>query len=37
MLAGMIFQIDPFFKGKDNPNQLVKIVKVLGGKKFKDY
>lgn len=37
MLAGMIFQQDPFFKGKDNKDQLVKIVKVLGSRKFKSY
>ena len=37
MLAGMIFQQDPFFKGKDNQDQLVKIVKVLGYPKFKKY
>ena len=30
MLAGMIFKVDTFFKGKDNQDQLVKIVEVLG-------
>mmetsp|Transcript_16029 Transcript_16029/g.14008 ORF Transcript_16029/g.14008 Transcript_16029/m.14008 type:complete len:341 (+) Transcript_16029:7-1029(+) len=30
MLAGMIFRKEPFFKGKSNPDQLVRIVKVLG-------
>lgn len=30
MLAGMIFKKEPFFKGKSNPDQLVKIAKVLG-------
>lgn len=30
MLAGMMFKKEPFFKGKSNPDQLVKIVKVLG-------
>jgi casein kinase II subunit alpha len=37
MLAGMIFQQDPFFKGKDNKDQLVKIVKILGYTEFKVY
>ena len=30
MLAGMIFQIEPFFKGESNRYQLVKIAEVLG-------
>ena len=30
MLAGIIFQKDPFFHGRDNQDQLVKIAKVLG-------
>jgi casein kinase II subunit alpha len=30
MFAGMIFRIEPFFYGKDNYDQLVKIAKVLG-------
>ena len=30
MFAGMIFQKEPFFQGKDNYDQLVKIAKVLG-------
>lgn len=30
MLAGMIFRKEPFFHGHDNPDQLVKIAKVLG-------
>lgn len=30
MLAGMIFKKEPFFKGKSNPDQLVKIARVLG-------
>jgi casein kinase II subunit alpha len=30
MFAGMIFQKEPFFQGKDNFDQLVKIAKVLG-------
>ena len=30
MFAGMIFLKEPFFQGKDNYDQLVKITKVLG-------
>ena len=30
MLAGMIFQIDTFFKGSSNYDQLDRIAKVLG-------
>ena len=30
MLAGMIFQREPFFKGADNFDQLTQIVRVLG-------
>ena len=30
MFSGMIFQKEPFFQGKDNYDQLVKIAKVLG-------
>ncbi|ETO18516.1 hypothetical protein RFI_18749 [Reticulomyxa filosa] len=30
MFAAMIFQKEPFFQGRDNDDQLVKIVKVLG-------
>ena len=30
MFAGIIFQKDPFFHGRDNQDQLVKIAKVLG-------
>ena len=29
-MAGMLFKVDPFFKGNDNYDQLVKIAKVLG-------
>jgi len=29
-LAGMIFKIDTFFKGSDNFDQLIKIMRVLG-------
>lgn len=30
MFAGMIFRKEPFFRGRDNQDQLAKIVKVLG-------
>ena len=30
MLAGIVFMIHPFFHGKDNNDQLLRIVKVLG-------
>ena len=30
MFAGMIFRKEPFFHGRDNNDQLVKIAKVLG-------
>lgn len=29
-MAGMIFKVDPFFKGSDNNDQLVRIAKVMG-------
>jgi casein kinase II subunit alpha len=29
-MAGMIFRMDPFFKGQDNKDQLIKIAKVMG-------
>lgn len=37
MLAGMLFQKDPFFKGDDNHDQLIKIAKVLGTQDVYDY
>jgi len=37
MLAGMIFQREPFFKGTDNYDQLIKIAKILGTPKVLDY
>ena len=37
MFAGIIFEREPFFKGDDNNDQLVKIVKVLGSEKFNEY
>jgi len=37
ILAGIIFQKEPFFHGHDNTDQLVKIVRVLGVSSLKDY
>lgn len=37
MLAGMIFRKEPFFHGRDNYDQLVKIARVLGTEKLFDY
>lgn len=37
MFAGIIFEREPFFKGDDNNDQLVKIVRVLGSDKFEKY
>ena len=37
MLAGMIFIKEPFFHGRDNRDQLVKIAKVLGTKDLRGY
>eukprot|EP00826_Nyctotherus_ovalis_P009934 TRINITY_DN12634_c0_g1_i2.p3 TRINITY_DN12634_c0_g1~~TRINITY_DN12634_c0_g1_i2.p3 ORF type:complete len:224 (+),score=69.58 TRINITY_DN12634_c0_g1_i2:480-1151(+) len=37
MLASIIFQQDPFFAGKDNSDQLLKIVKVIGTDELYDY
>ena len=37
MFAGMIFHREPFFQGKDNYDQLVKITRVLGTKELYSY
>ncbi|ETW04098.1 CMGC/CK2 protein kinase [Aphanomyces invadans] len=37
VLAGMLFQKDPFFQGTDNCDQLVKIAQVLGSDALQDY
>lgn len=37
MFAGMIFKREPFFRGNDNYDQLVKICKVLGFDRLQDY
>lgn len=37
MFAGIIFEREPFFKGDDNYDQLVKIVRVLGSDTFEQY
>jgi len=36
-LAGMLFLTHPFFHGKDNSDQLVKITRVLGSNALADY
>lgn len=36
-MAGMIFRVDTFFKGTDNFDQLIKIVKVLGEESLHQY
>lgn len=36
-MAGMIFKVDTFFKGSDNFDQLVKIIKVLGEDDLHEY
>nr|CAB3493116.1 unnamed protein product [Digitaria exilis] len=33
----LIFRVDPFFSGKDNYDQLVKITEVLGTEDFYNY
>jgi len=37
MLAGIIFRREPFFRGDDNKDQLVRIARVLGTKELDDY
>ena len=37
MFAGMIFHKEPFFQGKDNHDQLVKIAKVCGTQELYAY
>uniref|UniRef100_A0A0D9VZC9 Casein kinase II subunit alpha n=1 Tax=Leersia perrieri TaxID=77586 RepID=A0A0D9VZC9_9ORYZ len=37
MFAAMIFRVDPFFNGRDNYDQLVKITEVLGTEDFYNY
>jgi len=37
MFAAMIFQKEPFFHGKDNDDQLIKIIRVLGTDDFYSY
>jgi len=36
-LAGMIFKIDTFFKGSDNYDQLIRIMRVLGEEELYEY
>jgi len=37
MLAGIIFRREPFFRGDDNKDQLVRIARVLGTKELDEY
>jgi casein kinase II subunit alpha len=37
MFAGMIFKHEPFFKGKDNNDQLIKVMQVMGSKSVIEY
>ena len=37
MFAGIIFQQEPFFPGKDNTDQLFKIIKVIGTEELHEY
>ena len=37
VLASMIFKKYPFFQGRDNDDQLVRIAKVLGTEELYDY
>jgi len=37
MFAGMVFQKEPFFRGADNQDQLVKITRVLGTAELQTY
>ena len=37
MLAGMAFVREPFFRGADNNDQLIKIARVLGSQDIHDY
>jgi len=34
MFAGIIFKKEPFFRGNDNKDQLIRIVRILGSEKF---
>ena len=37
ILAGLLFRREPFFRGRDNVDQLAKIVSVLGPNDLRDY
>jgi len=37
MFAGMILKKDPFFKGKDNHDQMNKIMRIMGSQSVYDY
>ena len=36
-MAGMLFQKEPFFKGSDNDDQLIRIAKVIGADDIRAY
>ena len=36
-MAGMVFKIDTFFKGSDNFDQLIRIMRVLGEEELHEY
>lgn len=36
-MAGMIFKVDTFFKGSDNFDQLIRIMRVLGDEELHEY
>lgn len=37
MFAGMIFNREPFFRGEDNNDQLIKVMAVMGSKSIYEY
>lgn len=37
MFAGMMFAKEPFFKGTDNDDQLIRIAKVIGADDIREY
>jgi casein kinase II subunit alpha len=36
-MAGMIFRIEPFFKGADNYDQLIQVAKIMGTENLQEY
>ena len=37
MLAGFLFQRQPFFRGQSNTDQLDKVVQIVGSREFEDF